>query len=174
MPTLFGEKLAYLQQSQQMTQVVLARALHLASSAYVNNMQAGRKAPSLEIILKVANLFGVTTDYLLLDTFPTKPPIPSPFDPSPATPHLLGTKIKYLRKQRAMTQQHLAHQLGLRTQAHISHIEAQRHEPSLEVVVKLAHVFSVTTDYLIRDTIPMDGAVFSSRGGADGIIDHDL
>ncbi|HEY0603564.1 MAG TPA: helix-turn-helix transcriptional regulator [Herpetosiphonaceae bacterium] len=173
MPTLFGEKLAYLQQSQQMTQVALARALQLASSAYVNNMQAGRKAPSLEIILKVANLFGVTTDYLLLDTLPITPPLPSSFDPSQTTPHLLGTKIKYLRKQHSMTQQHLAHQLGLRTQAHISHIEAQRHEPSLEVIVKLAHVFGVTTDYLLRDSIPMNAAVFSPRK-EDDTVDDDL
>lgn len=171
MPTVFGEKLAYLQHSQQMTQVALARALQLASSAYVNNMQAGRKAPSLEIALRVANLFGVTTDYLLLDRLPVMPAIVSPFASSPTTPQLLGAKIKYLRKQSNMTQQHLAHQLGLRTQAHISHVEAQRHEPSLEVIVKLAHVFSVTTDYLLRDSIPLDAAVFSPTSGADDMVD---
>lgn len=156
-----------------MTQVAVARALQLASSAYVNNMQAGRKAPSLEIVLQVANLFGVTTDYLLLDTIPVMPAIPSLFGSSPTTPQLLGAKIKYLRKQRTMTQQHLAQQLGLRTQAHISHLEAQRHEPSLEVIVKLAHVFVVTTDYLLRDTIPMD-AVSSPRRGDDNMADDNL
>lgn len=139
-----------------MTQVALSRALQLASSAYVNNMQAGRKAPSLEIVLRIAHLFSVTTDYLLLDTLPVTPLIHSSFGPGPTTPQLLGVKIKYLRKQHNMTQQHLAQQLGLRTQAHISHIEAQRHEPSLEVLVRVAHVFGVTTDYLLRDTISTD------------------
>lgn len=174
MPRLFGEKLAHLQQSQQMTQVALARALQLASSAYVNNMQAGRKAPSIEIVLRVAKLFSVTTDYLLLDTLPVTPAIPSPFIPNPTTLQLLGNKIKYLRKQSNMTQRDLAQQLGLRTQAHISHLEAQRHEPSLEVIVKLTHVFGVTTDYLLRDSIPLDAAVSSPRSGTDDMVDEDL
>ena len=35
---------------------------------YISNLEAGRKAPSLELVVRVADLFGVTTDYLLRDS----------------------------------------------------------------------------------------------------------
>jgi transcriptional regulator with XRE-family HTH domain len=68
MPRLLGEKLRYLRTQQQMTQVELTQQLGLARQGYVSNLEAGRKAPSLDLVVQIADLFGVTTDYLLLDT----------------------------------------------------------------------------------------------------------
>jgi DNA-binding XRE family transcriptional regulator len=53
---------------RQMTQVELAQRLGLARQGYVSNLEAGRKAPSLDLVVQIADLFGVTTDYLLRDT----------------------------------------------------------------------------------------------------------
>lgn len=68
MPRLLGEKLRYLRMQRQMTQVELAQQLGLARQGYVSNLEAGRKAPSLDLVIQIADLFGVTTDYLLRDT----------------------------------------------------------------------------------------------------------
>jgi transcriptional regulator with XRE-family HTH domain len=45
----------------------LTQYLNLASQAYVSNLEAGRKTPSPELVVRIADLFGVTTDYLLRD-----------------------------------------------------------------------------------------------------------
>jgi transcriptional regulator with XRE-family HTH domain len=45
----------------------LAQHLGLASRAYVSNLEAGRKVPSPELVVRIADHFGVTTDYLLRD-----------------------------------------------------------------------------------------------------------
>jgi DNA-binding XRE family transcriptional regulator len=55
-----------------------------------------------------------------------------------------------------MTQEDLAQQLGLKRQGHVSNLEMGRKAPSLEMVVKIADVFGVTTDYLLRDTVPVE------------------
>jgi transcriptional regulator with XRE-family HTH domain len=51
-----------------MTQIELAQRLGLARQGYVSNLEAGRKAPSLDLVVQIADLFGVSTDYLLRDT----------------------------------------------------------------------------------------------------------
>ena len=71
-------------------------------------------------------------------------------------PRLLGDKIRYLRTQRQMTQVELAHLLGLARQGYISNLEAGRKMPSLDIVVQIADLFGVTTDYLLRDIIPVE------------------
>jgi transcriptional regulator with XRE-family HTH domain len=50
-----------------MLQLTLTQYLNLASQAYVSNLEAGRKVPSPELVVRIADLFGVTTDYLLRD-----------------------------------------------------------------------------------------------------------
>lgn len=71
-------------------------------------------------------------------------------------PHLLGDKLRYLRTQRQMTQVELAQRLGLAQQGYISNLEAGRKAPSLDLVVQIAELFEVTTDYLMRDAIPVE------------------
>jgi transcriptional regulator with XRE-family HTH domain len=68
MPSLLGEKLRHLRMQQQITQVELAQRLGLARQGYVSNLEAGRKLPSLDLVVQIADLFGVTTDYLLRDS----------------------------------------------------------------------------------------------------------
>lgn len=55
-----------------MTQVELAHLLGLARQGYISNLEAGRKMPSLDIVVQIADLFGVTTDYLLRDIIPVE------------------------------------------------------------------------------------------------------
>lgn len=60
----FGIRLRTLRKERNMTQRVLADRLGLATSA-VCSYEAGARFPSYEILIKIARIFRVSTDYLL-------------------------------------------------------------------------------------------------------------
>jgi transcriptional regulator with XRE-family HTH domain len=60
----------------------------------------------------------------------------------------IGERIKELRKGRNLTQSVLAQRLGV-TKSVISAYENQTAYPSLDVLLGLADIFNVTTDYLL-------------------------
>ncbi|MBQ5331715.1 MAG: helix-turn-helix transcriptional regulator [Oscillospiraceae bacterium] len=59
-----------------------------------------------------------------------------------------GAKLKELRLQAGLTQKQLADRLWL-SKATVSYYEQSLRYPSPEILVKLAGVFHVTTDYLL-------------------------
>lgn len=63
----FGEKLRVLRTSQDMTLKELAVALGLTAHGYISEIEAGKKKPTAEFVLKVSRFFKVTTDQLLKD-----------------------------------------------------------------------------------------------------------
>jgi transcriptional regulator with XRE-family HTH domain len=63
----FGEKLRTLRTSKQMTLKELASALGLTAHGYISEMEAGKKKPTAEFVLKVARYFKISTDQLLKD-----------------------------------------------------------------------------------------------------------
>ncbi len=65
---------------------------------------------------------------------------------------LLADKIIALRKQRGWSQEELAEQLGVSRQS-ISKWESMQMVPSLDKIVKLAEIFAVSTDFLLREEI---------------------
>lgn len=71
-----------------------------------------------------------------------------------------GNVLKKLRLQERMTQQQLAQKLGI-TKSVVSYYELQERYPSPEILIKLASIFHVTTDYLLglepREIIDLSG-----------------
>ena len=63
----FGEKLRVLRMQHSMTQRDLARALGYVTSGYISEVETDKKKPSLDLVLKVAQFFQVTTDQLTND-----------------------------------------------------------------------------------------------------------
>lgn len=59
-----------------------------------------------------------------------------------------GKTLKELRLQHGLTQQQLALQLGI-TKSVVSYYELQERSPSPDILVKLASIFHVSTDYLL-------------------------
>jgi len=57
-----------------------------------------------------------------------------------------------------MSQAELARQLGLARQAFISNLESGRKYPGLETIVKISEFFGISTDYLLKDSIPIETA----------------
>lgn len=63
----FGEKLRTLRKRNGLTLKQLAERLEFNSHSYLSAIEFGRKRPSIELVIKVAILFEVSTDDLLFD-----------------------------------------------------------------------------------------------------------
>lgn len=59
-----------------------------------------------------------------------------------------GAKLKNLRTNQKMTQQQLADRLQV-AKSVVSYYESGDRYPSYDVLIRIAHVFHVTTDYLL-------------------------
>ncbi|MBE6552554.1 MAG: helix-turn-helix transcriptional regulator [Ruminococcaceae bacterium] len=59
-----------------------------------------------------------------------------------------GDKLKTLRTEAGMTQTELAKRLSI-TKSVVSYYELQERTPSPDVLIQLADIFHVTTDYLL-------------------------
>lgn len=65
----FGEKVRRLREARGLSQSQLAALLGLSESSkgYISELERGKKRPSVELVLGLAVLFNVSTDYLLRD-----------------------------------------------------------------------------------------------------------
>jgi len=63
----FGEKVRMLRHQQGMTLKQLAEAVGVASFSYLSDIEHGKKTPHATLIIKIANVFGVTADQLMRD-----------------------------------------------------------------------------------------------------------
>ncbi|HLH13823.1 MAG TPA: helix-turn-helix transcriptional regulator, partial [Solirubrobacteraceae bacterium] len=68
--------------------------------------------------------------------------------PASVQPVEIGTRLRERREALGLTQQALAEELGV-THQHVSRLESGRAMPSLDLVVRLAARFGITTDELL-------------------------
>ncbi len=61
---MLGERIALLRRGQGWSQAHLAQRLHISPSA-VGMYEQGRREPSLDALVELARVFGVSADYLL-------------------------------------------------------------------------------------------------------------
>lgn len=61
---MFAERIRYLRQSKELNQVQLAEKLGVTKQS-ISNWENDNIMPSIEMLVKVADFFCVTTDYLL-------------------------------------------------------------------------------------------------------------
>jgi DNA-binding XRE family transcriptional regulator len=67
-----------------------------------------------------------------------------------------GEKLRFLRQRAGLTQRRLAEQLGYTDHSHITLIEQNKRNPTVELVLKVSDLFQVTADQLIRDSLTLD------------------
>ncbi len=60
----FGFRLRELRQRKKMTQTQVAKRLNLSKTA-ISGYENNTKTPSVEVLIQLSILYGVTTDYLL-------------------------------------------------------------------------------------------------------------
>jgi transcriptional regulator with XRE-family HTH domain len=160
MSRLFGEKLLALRLRHSLTQVQLAQRIHI-KQAHISNVEGGQRLPSLEFVLAVSRAFQVSVDYLLRDDVATDAidshPAPHPAPTQAQAAGDFGRKLYHLRVAHKLTQDELAQKLGLSSRGYVSNLESGRKQPSLELVPRIADLFGVTTDYLLRDDVAVEG-----------------
>jgi transcriptional regulator with XRE-family HTH domain len=76
-----------------------------------------------------------------------------------------GEKLRFLRQKAGLTQRQLAKLLGYTDHSHITLIEQNKRNPTVELVLKVSDMFDVTADQLIRDTLTLDAD--ETTGGDD-------
>ena len=87
---------------------------------------------------------------------------------------ILADKIISLRKKEGMTQEDLAGQVGVSRQS-VSKWESSLSMPDLDKVVKLSQIFSVSTDFLLDDSLGMEQVIVDEKvEETSRIIDLDL
>ena len=69
--------------------------------------------------------------------------------------HRFGAKMLALRKQRRMSLQQLADAFGYTGTAYLSRVETGKMQASLDLAIKMADLFGVTVDLLVRDAIDL-------------------
>lgn len=71
--TSFTKRMRDLREDHDMTQADIAKALQVAKPR-ISEWEKGKHLPSVEIIIKLSNLYNVSTDYLLgLTDNPARP-----------------------------------------------------------------------------------------------------
>lgn len=69
----FGEKLRHLRVSRSLTLEQLSTELGYSTHSYVDEIELGKKKPTVEFAIKVSRYFNVTTDSLLKDELELSP-----------------------------------------------------------------------------------------------------
>jgi len=77
-----------------------------------------------------------------------------------------GSKLRALRKCRGLTLVQLTHALGYTNNGYISLIETGKITPRVDFIIKIADLFQVSTDQLIRDELEL-GDIIGSAGIPD-------
>jgi transcriptional regulator with XRE-family HTH domain len=65
-----------------------------------------------------------------------------------------GEKLRILRQRERMTLRQLADMLGIHN-SHVARIE-QGQKPSVELILKISHLFNISLDQLMKDELELD------------------
>lgn len=152
---LFGEKLRFARSAHAMSQSALARHLGLAYHTHISHLEAGRRQPSLQLMIHIAQVLDVSPDYFLNDTIPVESIDLPAAHPLLASSHI-GDQLRRRRKQRNLSQSDLVALIPHLTQGYISKLESGAKEPSPELLLLLAQVFSCPATALL---LPNDASL---------------
>jgi transcriptional regulator with XRE-family HTH domain len=67
-----------------------------------------------------------------------------------------GEKLRFLREKHGMTMRELAEKLGFAAHSYINGLETGKRKPNANVIIKVARLFHVTTDQLLRDDLEVE------------------
>lgn len=67
----------------------------------------------------------------------------------------IGIILKFLRKRTGLTQQTIANNIGIAQQTYAGY-ESGKHEPSIEIAIRLANFYNISMDYITGRFIGSD------------------
>lgn len=141
----------------------LATALDYHGHSRISEIETGKRVPTVAFVLQVAALFHVTTDQLLQDDLEV---VRITYHQDTIAAGLcqpvqgqgmrkFGEKVSRLRKQRGLSYRELAALLET-SHSHLINIESGKHNPSVELIVRITRVFGVSFDQLMDDDIELE------------------
>lgn len=133
-----AQNLKYLREQKGVNQNKMADALGISQSA-VGNWEQNHRKPDIEMIVRLAEYFGVTLDDLVLRDL--KPPLP-----------VYADNILFLRKKHDCSQGDLADLLKVK-QSTISLYETGRRKMSIDDLLIVSDFFNVTLDQLVKQDL---------------------
>lgn len=134
-----AQNLKYLRTKAGKQQKELALILNV-SKATMAKYENGMVEPNIEMIVRMAEYFGVTLDELVLK------------DLKPSAP-VYVSNLRYLRKKHNITQTEFAKILGFRGKQSICAIETGDVYISVDNLIKSADYFNVTLDQLAKQDL---------------------
>lgn len=138
-----AQNLRYLREQKGLSQRECAEIFGISGSAVAMWEQDQRK-PDIEMLVRLAEHFGVSLDELVLKEL--KPPLP-----------LYASNIKYLRKRQEITQEDMAVFLGFSGKSSLCAVETGKSGISIENLEKLADFFGVTLDQMVKHDLSKEG-----------------
>lgn len=137
---MLGEKIAEQRKKLGLSQEELAEKLNISQKS-ISKYELGNRKPQYKVLVRMAEYFGVTTDYLLGVTDSTEN------EPESSVTRKFGNRLRELRVSEGITQLQMAVILDT-SKSNISKYEAGTVEPGMEKINEIARFFKVTTDYL--------------------------
>ncbi|PLA90515.1 helix-turn-helix domain-containing protein [Ligilactobacillus salivarius] len=131
---MIGDTIKQLRKVHNLSQETFASKIGVSQTT-VTSWETGKAEPTSSIIVKIANYFNVSTDFIL-DVNNSKQPFS------------LGNKIKKLRKIHNLNQSELGKILNVSQQA-ITAWETNRSIPGADTLLFLADYFNVSADELL-------------------------
>lgn len=137
---MFGEKMREIRESKGYTQSTLGMALNLSPST-VGMYEQGRRLPDTETLIRMCDLFNVSSDYLLeiSDT-------PKPYEKSHSE-ESLEQRIKNLIRENEFDKSTVAQMAKIR-KSRLDDILSGK-SPNINELQLLAECFGESTDYLL-------------------------
>lgn len=135
--------LPYLREQQGFSQRDLAEKLGF-SPACIAQYENGTREPSITNLIRLAKMFDITIDELLVKDLRTPK-------------QLLSLNLKYLRRIEGYRQEDMARLLGYRGKQGYSSIETGISNISIENLVNISEYFGVTVDDLLKKDLSKEG-----------------
>lgn len=129
-----------------LTQNKLAEILDIDRTS-ISKYENGKQLPELYVLNSMADLFGVSLDYMAGRSHNVTPCCHNHFDEM-ESPKIFGEILRALREERNISQKDMADHLQISRQAY-NYYELGKREPSYEALRNLARYFGVTADYLL-------------------------
>jgi len=135
---IFADRIKELRKTKNLTQKKIAEAIGIAVRNY-QRLESDNN-PSVETVIKLADYFNVSTDYLL-GRSDNQGVVYS-------TRTKFAERLESLRIKKANTQRDMAEYLDMHERAYQMY-EYDKCEPNHEITIRLADYFNVSTDYLL-------------------------
>lgn len=146
------ENLKYLRKEAGLSQQQMADTLGISQQAYAN-YENNKREPDRQTIIKLANYFDVSTDFIL-DIVISEDEIMEKTTSNKQP--LLGEKLKDLRTQKGLTQDAMAALLNIKRQTYSAY-ERGISFPDINALLSMANFFDVSVDFLLENKIATVG-----------------